>query len=343
MTPNRTAMPSPPGAPDEAATANVEAVAPAVASARRVLQHEAAGLSALADALGDSYAAAVDLLDRTTGRVVVSGMGKSGHIAGKMVATLASTGTPALFVHPAEASHGDLGMIAKDDVVILLSNSGETPELRDLIAYTRRFDIAMVAICSRADSTLAKAADIALLLPDATEACPMRLAPTTSTTMTLALGDALAVTLLERRGFTPDDFHVFHPGGKLGARLKRVRDIMHRMDELPLVAPHTPMSETLIEMSGRGFGTVGVLDEAGRLIGIVTDGDLRRHMAPDLLGQPVARVMTPDPKSMSPDALLAEATAAMSSARITCLFVVDEAGRPIGLLHLHDCLREGAA
>ncbi len=282
------------------------------------------------------------------GRVVVSGMGKSGHIARKIAATLASTGTPALFVHPAEASHGDLGMIVAGDAVLLLSNSGETPELADLIAHCRRFALPLIAITTEPASTLAKQADTVLLLPKMPEACPMGLAPTTSTTMQLALGDALAVALLRRRGFTAADFRQFHPGGKLGARLKRVAELMHTGEAVPLVSPETRMDDALLVMTEKRFGCVGVIDGAGRLIGIITDGDLRRAMGADLLTRRAGEIMTAQPRTIAPSALAAEALHQMSGRAppITTLFVVDpEAGdgRPLGILHIHDLLRAGVA
>jgi arabinose-5-phosphate isomerase len=327
-------------------TASVANLHPDLDVARLVLITEAAGLRALADALDGGFGRAVDLLAGVTGRVVVSGMGKSGHVARKMAATFASTGTPALFVHPAEASHGDLGMIVAGDAVLALSNSGETTELADLIAHARRFALPLVGITAHAGSTLAEAADAALLLPAAREACPMGLAPTTSTTMQMALGDALAVALLTRRGFGPSDFRQIHPGGKLGARLKRVRELMHAGDELPLVAPQTRMDAALLVMTEKRFGCLGVVAEDGRLAGIVTDFDLRRAMAADLLTRRVDAVMNPAPRTIVPDALAAAALHDMMHARarpISTLFVVDPAGRPIGILHIHDLLRAGVA
>lgn len=314
----------------------------AVQAARRTLALEADALRALADSLDGAFSAAVETLAGIKGRVVVSGMGKSGHIARKIAATLASTGTPSFFVHPGEASHGDLGMITRDDAVVALSNSGETPELSDIVAYTRRFAIPLVGMTGKPGSTLAEAADHALVLPPSQEACPLGLAPTTSTTLMLALGDALAVALLERSGFTAADFRLFHPGGKLGQRLLKVADLMHRSDELPLVGPDTPMSEALVVMSGRGFGSLGIVDGAGTLIGIVTDGDLRRHMAPDLLARPVGTVMTANPMVVEPTQLAAEALQIMNARKITTFFVV-AAGTPVGLLHIHDLLRAGVA
>jgi arabinose-5-phosphate isomerase len=311
--------------------------------ARSVLHTEAAGLHALAAGLAANFGDAVDLLARATGRVVVSGMGKSGLVARKIAATLASTGTPALFVHPAEASHGDLGMVVPGDAVIALSNSGETAELADLVAHSRRFGLPLVAITARAGSTLAAAADVALTLPAAVEACPMGLAPTTSTTMQMALGDAIAVALLTRRGFTAADFHQIHPGGRLGTRLRRVRDLMHRGDAIPLAPPGLPMDRALLVITEKRFGCLGVVNASGRLVGIVTDGDLRRAMGPDLLSRQVASVMTPEPRTIAPDALAGEALHPMNANErpITALFVVDATSRPLGILHIHDLLRAG--
>jgi arabinose-5-phosphate isomerase len=315
-----------------------------LAAAARVLRIEAEAIQALARGLDGRLVRALDILGGVRGRVVVSGMGKSGHIAHKIAATLASTGTPALFVHPAEASHGDLGMITQGDAVLALSNSGSTPELTDIIAHTRRFRIPLIAITAGTSSALADAADLALILPPADEACPLGLAPTTSTTMMLALGDALAIALLERRGFSPADFKLLHPGGQIGRRLLKVSEIMHSGDRLPLVQPTTPMSETILVMSMKSFGCAGVIDDAGKLMGIVTDGDLRRHMAPDLLAQTAATVMTPAPKTIRPQALAAEALALMNMSErpFTALFVVEE-DRPVGIVHMHDCLRAGVA
>ncbi|PSL18034.1 KpsF/GutQ family sugar-phosphate isomerase [Shimia abyssi] len=311
-------------------------------TARRVIATEAAALSTLEQSLGDTFSEAVTLLLSTRGRVIVSGMGKSGHIARKIAATFASTGTPAHFVHPAEASHGDLGMMTAGDVVLVLSNSGETPELADLVAYTRRFDIPLIGVASRVDSTLMKQSDIGLILPSVPEACGTGVVPTTSTTMTLALGDALAVALMEHRQFTPEHFREFHPGGKLGAQLARVRDLMHDGDALPLSTTNTLMPDVLIEISQKGFGVSGVTRDDGALAGIITDGDLRRHME-GLLEHRAADVMTAAPQTIAPSALAEEAVAIMNKRKITCLFVVDPAGpgNPIGLLHIHDCLRAG--
>jgi arabinose-5-phosphate isomerase len=312
-------------------------------TARRVIRIEAQALAALEQGLDGAFDRAVETILNARGRVIVSGMGKSGHIARKIAATLASTGTPAHFVHPAEASHGDLGMMAQGDAVLVLSNSGETPELADLIAYTRRFAIPLIGVASRPGSTLLRQADVALVLPQADEACGTGIVPTSSTTMTLALGDALAVALMEHRRFTPEHFRQFHPGGKLGARLSKVRDLMHTGDSLPMVGTDTPMSEALIEISRKGFGVVGVRGEDGRLAGIVTDGDLRRHMGDGLLAARAAQVMTPGPTTIAPDALAETAVELMTRRKITCLFVVDPAGagQAEGLLHIHDCLRVG--
>lgn len=309
---------------------------------RRVIAREAEALTLLADSLGDSFAQAVDMILTANGRVIVSGMGKSGHIARKIASTLASTGTPAHFVHPAEASHGDLGMVAKGDVALVLSNSGETPELADIIAHTRRFNIPLIGVASRDGSTLLRQSDVAILLPAAPEACDAGIVPTTSTTMTLALGDALAIALMEHRRFTPEHFRVFHPGGKLGARLARVRDLMH--GDLPLVPEGTPMSEALLTISQKGFGVVGVTDVDGYLIGIVTDGDLRRHMD-GLLSLTADQVMTRAPRTIGPDALAEKAVAVMNEKKITSLFVVDPEGSRavVGIVHIHDCLRAGVA
>jgi arabinose-5-phosphate isomerase len=316
-------------------------------SALHVLDHEASALRQLlavfeAESGRTTLLRALDILIGVTGRVIVTGMGKSGHIARKIAATMASTGTPAQFVHPAEASHGDMGMITAADAVIALSNSGETAELADLITYSRRWRIPLISITSRRESTLALAADVSLVLPPAGEAGALGLAPTTSTTMMLALGDALSVGLLERKGFSAEDFQQLHPGGKLGQQLLRVADLMHVAQELPLIDRTAPMSQALIEMSAKTFGCVGVLDDAGSLIGIVTDGDLRRHMGADLLSQKVADVMTSHPLTTGGQALAAEALRIMNEKSITSLFVVEDA-RPVGIIRLHDCLRAGVA
>jgi arabinose-5-phosphate isomerase len=310
-----------------------------VAVARRVLALEAKGLAALSAALDDSFSRAVGVLAGAKGRVIVSGIGKSGHVARKIASTMASTGTPAVFVHPAEASHGDLGMITGDDAILCLSNSGETTELKDLIAHSRRFAIPLVAVVGKVGSALEQAADVSLLLPNTAEACPLGLAPTTSTTMMLGLGDALAVALFERKGFTSEQFQVLHPGGRLGKALIRVSDIMHAGERLPLVESGTLMRDALLVMTAKSFGCVGVTI-GGQLVGIVTDGDLRRHMDRDLLAQTVDKVMTRNPKTIRPPSLAAQAVAMMNAQNITSLFVV-EGKRPVGLLHIHDCLRAG--
>ena len=317
-----------------------------IESALRTLETEAGGITALAaairDGMGASFIAAAELIRAVKGRVIVTGMGKSGHVARKVAATLASTGSPAFFVHPGEASHGDLGMITPDDAIMALSWSGETAELKDLIDYSRRFRIGLIAITADATSTLAKAADVALVLPQAREACPHNLAPTTSSLMQLGLGDALAIALLESRGFTPVDFGLLHPGGRLGALLKFTRDVMHSGTSVPLVPLGTKMSVAVLEMSAKGLGCVGITDGDGNLTGIVTDGDLRRHMRDDLLNARVEDIMTRSPKTIRPDQLVSEALEVLNSTKITALFVVD-AGRPVGIVHIHDLLRTGAA
>ena len=312
-----------------------------LASGQNVLREESKALDLLAQQLDGPFVDAVKALLSCEGRVIVSGMGKSGHIARKIAATMASTGTPAHFVHPAEASHGDLGMIVKGDVVIGISNSGEVAELSDLIHYTRRFSIPLIAITSREESTLASEADIVLLLAQAPEVGALGLAPTTSTTMTLAMGDALSVACLECKGFTKDDFKNFHPGGKLGKNLLRIETLMHTGDELPLAKKTDKMDHVLVVMTEKRFGCAGVIDEAGKLVGIVTDGDLRRHMGNGLMDKTTAEVMTPDPMTMPPRLLAAEALQTLNEAQRTQVFVVDETNCPIGILHLHDLLRVG--
>ncbi|MSO71410.1 MAG: KpsF/GutQ family sugar-phosphate isomerase [Alphaproteobacteria bacterium] len=309
-------------------------------AARRVLLIEGEAIAALAASLDAEFVRAIDLLAAVTGRIVATGMGKSGHIARKIAATLASTGAPAFYVHPAEASHGDLGMLTKNDAVLALSFSGETTELADLIAFARRFSLPLVAMVGRRPSALTEQADCSLVLPVLIEACPMGLAPTTSTTAMLALGDAIAVALLERRGFTAADFQVLHPGGKLGQQLLRVRDLMHTGADLPLVKPGTSMAEAILVMTEKRFGCCGVVDAKGKLAGIVTDGDLRRHLSPALLSAAVEMVMTRAPRTIRPNALAAEALGFMNAQALTVLFAV-EGGRPTGILHVHDCLRAG--
>ena len=325
--------------PDDPASA-------AIASALRTLETEAGGVTALAAAmqsdLGPAFARAVDVVKAARGRVIITGLGKSGHIGRKIAATFASTGTPAFFVHAAEASHGDLGMITADDVVLALSWSGEQAEMKNLISYAARFSIPLIAMTADSGSTLALAADVALTLPKAREACPHNLAPSTSSLMLLALGDALAIALLEGRGFSSVDFSVLHPGGKLGAMLKYVRDLMHSGDAVPLKPLGTAMSDALVEMTSKGFGCVGITNPAGRIVGIVTDGDLRRHMRPDLMMAFVDEVMTKSPKTISRDLLAVEALEMLNAAKITAVIVTD-AGMPVGIVHLHDLLRAGVA
>ena len=309
-------------------------------AARRVLETEARAIDSLAVTLDNHFEYALDVFTKCSGRIMVTGMGKSGHVARKIAATMASTGTPAQFVHPGEASHGDLGMITRDDAVLVLSNSGETSEINDIVSYTRRFRIPLVVITAGQGSSLAEAADIALITPEFEEACSLGLAPTTSTTVMLALGDALAVALLNRGGFSTDEFHVLHPLGRLGTKLVRVEDLMHRGDEVPLIDLGTLMPEALLAMTNKRFGCVGIVGSTGCLSGVITDGDLRRHMNPDLLNKTTDDVMTTDPKTIPPHALAAEALEIMNSGRITSLFVVEEE-LPIGIIHIHDCLRAG--
>src|ERR1044072_87206 len=319
---------------------------PLIDSALRTLETEAGGIAALVAAIHGALAqplvAAVELISQSKGRLIVTGMGKSGHVGRKIAATFASTGTPAYFVHPGEASHGDLGMITRDDVIMALSWSGETAELKDLLYYTRRFRSELIAVTAIENSTLAKIANVVLLLPPAREACPHNLAPTTSSLMQLALGDALAVALLESRGFTALDFRGLHPGGRLGAKLKFIRDLMHTGASVPLITPALATAEAVVVMTGKGFGCVGIADAAGKLVGIITDGDLRRHMRPDLLAAKVDEVMTRNPKTVSGNQLAGEAIDALNSSKITAVIVV-ESGAPVGIVHLHDLLRAGVA
>jgi len=313
----------------------------------RTLGLERAGIAAieaeLSNGLGDLFARAIEMILAASGRVIVTGMGKSGHVGRKIAATLASTGQPAYFVHPGEASHGDLGMIQQGDVILALSWSGETSELADIITYSRRFQIGLISITSKLESALGSEADVCLALPKSEEACPNGLAPTTSTTMQLALGDALAVALLEAKGFTAQDFRVFHPGGKLGAKLTFVRDIMHRDERVPLVKLGAGMGEAVVQISAKGFGCVGVVDADGKLAGIVTDGDLRRHMRPDLMGAKVDDVMTRAPRTVTPETLGVEALEMLNSRKISAMLVVDQGNIPCGIVHLHDLLRLGVA
>jgi arabinose-5-phosphate isomerase len=329
--------------------------AAALRSAARTLELETEGLEALRAALdrglGEAFGAAVGLLAAAAGRVIVTGIGKSGLVGQKVAATFASTGTPAFFVHPSEASHGDLGMIRPDDAIVALSWSGEAVELGSIITYSRRFKVPLIAVTSRAGSTLARQADVVLALPRAKEACPHGMAPTTSTTMQMALGDCLAIALLERRGFTAQDFKVFHPGGSLGAQLKFISDVMHTGDSLPLVPEGKAMAEAIVIMTEKSFGCVGVIDAKGRLIGMITDGDLRRHMGPGLLHARVEEIMTREPKTLPPDTLCSAALERINSLKrgdasrppgVTQMFVLDK-GKPIGIVHVHDLLRAGVA
>ena len=316
----------------------------AVQSALRTREAEGSGIAAIEAALrsdlGEAFARATDLIRQAKGRVIVTGLGKSGHIARKIAATFASTGTPAFFVHAAEAGHGDLGMITTDDVVLALSWSGEQAEMKALITYAKRFRIALISMTAEGDSTLSQAADVALTLPKAREACPHNLAPTTSSLMLLALGDALAIALLEGRGFTSVDFSVLHPGGKLGAMLKHISEVMHTGAAVPVKPLGTSMSEALVEMTSKGFGCVGIVDARGAIAGIVTDGDLRRHMRPDLMTALVDDVMTKNPKTIRGNLLASEALEILNASKITAL-IVTEANKPVGIVHLHDLLRAG--
>ena len=317
-----------------------------LAAARRVLDYASEAIRALNDSIDGAFTRAVEIVLAAKGRVIVSGMGKSGHIGRKIAATLASTGTPAHFLHPAEASHGDLGALVPGDVLLMISWRGETAELSDLVTYAKRFHIPLIGMAANPDSSLMQAADVKLLLPKSREACPMGLAPTTSTTLMLVLGDALAVALMERRGFSADQYRELHPGGSLGRALIRVSDLMHTGDEIPLAAETDLMQQVLIVMAARRFGCVGITNEQGGLIGIITDGDLSRHMSRDLLDKTAGQVMTRTPKIATPNQLAAEALAFMNDNKITRLFVLDpqdRGGRPAGILHIHDCLRAGIA
>jgi arabinose-5-phosphate isomerase len=322
------------------------AASDAAQSAVRTLDLESEGLQALRGALDDQlrqpFGAAVAILAAAKGRVIVSGIGKSGHVGQKLAATFASTGTPAFFVHPSEASHGDLGMIAREDAIVAISWSGESVELGNIVTYSRRFKVPLIAITSRADSALGKQANVVLELPRAKEACPHGLAPTTSTTMQLAIGDCLAIALLEAKGFTAHDFKVFHPGGSLGANLKFVADVMHTGEKLPLVAEGKIMSEAIVTMTQKTFGCLGVVDAKGRLVGMITDGDLRRHMGSELLSASVQEIMTKKPNTLSPGMLVSAALEQINSLKRTQMFVVDK-GKPVGVVHVHDLLRAGVA
>jgi arabinose-5-phosphate isomerase len=314
---------------------------PAISAAQRVLETEIAGLTALKASIGPDFAAIVARIGALKGRLICAGVGKSGHVARKIAATMASTGTPAMFIHPTEASHGDMGMIGPDDGVLALSKSGEVSEMSDLIAYTKRFSIPLIAMTANAQSVLGKAGDYLMLLPDAAEACGETRAPTTSTTMQIAYGDALAVALLEQRGFTAQDFRVYHPGGKLGAMLKSVGDLMHSGDDLPLVTITTPMMEALLTMTAKRFGATGVVDAAGALVGIITDGDIRRRAGANFTILTAGDVMTTSPMTIETDALAGAALAALNDKGRTVIFAVDKGHKPVGILHVHDLLRAG--
>ena len=317
-----------------------------IASAGRVIDMEIHGLEEMKKNFGDSFVKAIEMMTKIKGRLIVSGMGKSGHIGQKIAATLASTGTPAFFVHPSEASHGDLGMLTKVDLLLTISNSGESKDMGDIISFSRRFGIPMIAITSNPESTMAKAADLVLLIPskkEAPEACPLGLAPTTSTTTTLAMGDAIAVALIEQKGFTREEFHDRHPGGKLGNVLLRARDVMVTGDDLPLVPTDMKMSDALVVMTAKSWGCLGVVDEDDQLVGMITDGDLRRHMSTNIIEQPASSVMTLNPKTVVPDILCVEALRLMNTKKITSLFVVDGENKPVGLLHVHSLLMAGVA
>ena len=335
-----------PSKPLMATSTRTDSANAAVQSALRTLEAEGSGIAAIEAALradlGEPFARAAEFIRGAKGRLIVTGLGKSGHIGRKIAATFASTGTPAFFVHAAEASHGDLGMITTDDVILALSWSGEQPEMKALITYAKRFRIPLIAMTAERDSTLSQAADVALTLPKAREACPHNLAPTTSSLMMLALGDALAIALLEGRGFTSVDFSMLHPGGKLGAMLKHISDIMHTGAAVPLKPLGTSMSEALVEMTSKGFGCVGIVDTRGLLAGIVTDGDLRRHMGPDLMTAMVDDVMTKNPKTIRGSSLASEALEVLNASKITAL-IVTEANKPVGIVHMHDLLRAGVA
>lgn len=330
--------------PAAQASGDVAEMTPAVSAAVRTLVTECAGLdllrSAIASNLSAAFTDAVARIQRSRGRVIVTGVGKSGHVGQKIAATFASTGTPAFFVHPTEASHGDLGMITPEDVLVVLSWSGETVELKNILTYSRRFAVPLIAITSRRESALGQNADVVLDLPRASEACPHGLAPTTSTTMQLALGDCLAIALLEAKGFTALDFREFHPGGSLGASLKHVADLMHSGESLPLASPDDRMDAALVVMTTKAFGCLGIVDADGRLAGIITDGDLRRHMGSDLVGRTTREIMTRNPKTTSPDTLASAALEMMNASRITALFVLNDQ-RPVGVVHVHDFLRAG--
>ena len=317
---------------------------PDIASAKRTIDKEIEALRIMENELNENLTRALDIMQNIKGRVIVSGMGKSGHVGSKIAATLASTGTPSFFVHPGEASHGDLGMLTKDDWVVAISNIGETKELSDIIIYCKRYGIPLISMTKNPDSALGRAGDVLLKLPDDGEACPLGLAPTSSTTATMVLGDILAVSLLERKGFTKTDFKQRHPGGKLGSFLKKVSDLMHKGEEMPLISENTVMQDALLEMTSKMLGCVGIISADGKLEGIITDGDLRRCLSSDVLNKKVSEVMTRNPKTISPEVLAAEAINVMNTTGkgITQLFVIQD-DKPIGIIHMHDCLRAGVA
>jgi len=317
---------------------------PDIEVAKKTINREIEALEVMENSLDDTLSKALDLLQNTKGRVIVTGMGKSGHIGNKIAATMASTGTPAFFLHPSEASHGDLGMITKDDVVIAISNSGESKELSDILVYCRRFSIPLIAITKNKDSSLGKNSDLILLLPGNQEACPLGLAPMSSTTATLVMGDVLAANLMVRKGFTEEDFKLRHPGGKLGSILRHVSDIMHTGDEMPLIGEEAIMQDALITMSSKMLGCVGIVNKKGELEGMITDGDLRRWMSPDLISENVCKVMTRNPRTINADALIAEAVNVMNTTGrgITNMFVTENK-KPIGIVHIHDCLKAGVS
>lgn len=314
----------------------------ALERARHTLREEAKALQNLSENIEAPFTEALNVLNGIKGRIILTGMGKSGHIGAKIAATLASTGSPSFFVHPGEASHGDLGMITSEDAIIALSHSGGTKELGDIIAHAGRYNIPLIAVTGKANSALGKAADIVLLNGVTKEACPMNLAPTTSTTAALALGDALAVGLMKLKGFKSEDFANYHPGGKLGSRLSKVSDLMHTGKAMPLVAENTPMKEAVVVVSKKRLGIVGVVDEAGNLLGAFTDGDLRRQISEKLLSMTIGEVMTKNPQTIEPTALAQRAVHQMNEKGITALFVVEE-GKPVGVIHIHDCLQAGVA
>lgn len=313
--------------------------------AKQTIDREIEALRSMENGLDDTLCKALDIIEKNKGRVIVTGMGKSGHIGNKIAATLASTGTPAFFLHPGEASHGDIGMITQDDVVLTISNSGESRELSDILQYCRRFSIPLIGITKNADSTLGELSNLVLKLPDNREACPLGLAPMSSTTATLVLGDVIASALMVRKGFTEEDFQLRHPGGKLGSILRRVSDIMHKGDEIPLVGEDAIMQDALITMTSKLLGCVGIVNKQGQLVGMITDGDLRRWMSPELITEKVTKVMTKNPRTIGPDMLVAEVVNVMNNTGkgITNIFIVDDNKKPLGIVHIHDCLRLGVS